>query len=120
MKKLSFLAVFVLAAALPAGQAARAQVPEQVAASTQAAERHVQGLRLEQRGDDKGAFSAFLEAAEGGYAPAQRRLGEIYDIGNSAVKRNYEESIRWYEKARAGGERIPPLTSPIPSFSTAP
>jgi len=111
MKKLSFLAVFVLAAALPAGQAARAQVPEQVAASTQAAERHVQGLRLEQRGDDKGAFSAFLEAAEGGYAPAQRRLGEIYDKGNAAVERDYETAIRWYQRAREQGVSIPkPIT----------
>ncbi len=63
---------------------------------------------MEQRGDDKGAFVAFLEAAESGYPPAQRRLGEIFDSGNSVVKRDYEESIRWYQKAREGGEIIPP------------
>ena len=73
-----------------------------------AAQQHVSGLALEHRGDDKGAFLAFQAAAEQGYPPAQRRLGEIYDSGNSAVKRDYEESIRWYQKAREGGEQIPP------------
>src|SRR5689334_18870353 len=107
MKRLLLLAVFALAASLPAWQSARAQVPESSPASVQAAHRHADGLQLEQRGDDKGAFIAFLQAAEAGHAPAQRRLGEIYDSGNAAVRRDYEESIRWYEKARAGGERIP-------------
>jgi TPR repeat protein len=73
--------------------------------------RNAAGLALEHRGDDRGAFVAFLDAAEGGYPPAQRRLGEIYDVGNSAVQRNYEESIRWYQKAREGGEDIPPQPS---------
>jgi len=69
---------------------------------------------MERRGDNQGAFVAFLEAAEGGYPPSQRRLGEIYDSGNSAVVRNYSESIRWYERAREGGEDIPPQKSPYP------
>jgi TPR repeat protein len=34
-------------------------------------------------------------------------VGEIYDSGNSAIERDYEESIRWYQKAREGGEDIP-------------
>lgn len=72
---------------------------------------------LEHRGDDKGALIAFLDAAEQGYPPAQRRLGEIYDSGNAAVKRDYEESIRWYQKAREGGEVIPPPKSPMPSLN---
>ena len=71
-------------------------------------QRHVEGITLAHRGDDKGAFIAFLDAAEHGYPPSQRRLGEIYDSGNSAVERNYEESIRWYQKAREGGEELPP------------
>ncbi len=73
-----------------------------------AAARYYDGLRLQGRGDEQRAFLAFLEAAEGGYAPAQRRLGEIYDSGNVAVARNYPESIRWYQKARDAGEPIPP------------
>jgi TPR repeat protein len=64
-------------------------------------------MGLAHRGDEKGAFIAFLAAAEEGYPPAQRRLGEIYDSGNAAVERNYAESIRWYQKAREGGEEIP-------------
>ena len=102
------LAAFGLVAAMPAWQIAHAQAPARAPMSIQAAvHRHVEGLALAHRGDEKGAFIAFLEAAEGGYPPAQRRLGEIYDSGSAAVERNYEESIRWYEKARAGGEQLP-------------
>lgn len=79
-----------------------------------AARRHAAGLALERRGNEQGAFIAFQEAAESGYPPAQRKLGEIYDTGNSAVKRNYAASVQWYEKAREGGESVPPLKSPIP------
>ena len=119
MKGPLLLAMLALAAALP-WQGAPAQAPERASVSTRAADRHAQGLLLEQRGDEKGAFTAFLDAAEDGHAPAQRRLGEIYDSGNSAVKRDYKESIRWYERARSGGERIPSPPSPIPSFNKAP
>jgi hypothetical protein len=38
-------------------------------------------------------------------------LSEIYDSCNAAVERDYEQSIRWYEKAREGGEDIPPPKS---------
>ncbi len=67
--------------------------------------------RWRSRNDDKGAFAAFLAAAEDGYAPSQRRLGEIYDHGNAAVPRDYEQSIRWYQMASDGGEDIPWLRS---------
>ena len=107
-------ALLAIAIALPAWQSAYAQVP------AAAVRRHADGLQLERRGDEKAAFVAFLEAAEGGYAPAQRRVAEIYDSGNAAVDRDFSESIRWYEKARQGGENIPAGKSPIPSFTTAP
>ena len=94
---------------MPAWQIAHAQsaagAPVSVVTVVQ---RHVEGVTLAHRGDDQGAFIAFLDAAEHGYPPSQRRLGEIYDSGNSAVERNYEESIRWYQKAREGGEELPP------------
>ena len=67
-----------------------------------------------------GAFLAFQEAAEIGYPPAQRKLGEIYDSGSTAVKRDYEESIRWYQKAREGGEDIPSPPSPMPNPGISP
>lgn len=109
MNKFLITAAFAFLAAMPIWQVARAQAS--APANGQAASRHAAGLLMEHRGDEKGAFVAFLEAAEGGYPPAQRRLGEIYDSGNSAVERDYEESIRWYQKAREGGEILPPQKS---------
>jgi FimV-like protein len=77
----------------------------------EAARRYREGLAMEGRGDEKGALKAFLEAGESGHGPAQRRLGEIYDKGNSAVERDYESAIRWYQRARERGEQIPkPIT----------
>lgn len=115
MKKLlaGFVA-FSLIAILPDWQNVQAQGTARPAADSEAGQRHAQGLAMEHRGDKQGAFVAFLDAAVQGYPPAQRKLGEIYDEGNSSVKRNYEESIRWYEKAREGGEIIPPQ----PSYGT--
>jgi TPR repeat protein len=84
-----------------------------------AAQRHVEALALEKRGDEKGAFIAFLEAAEDGYSPAQLRVGEIYNSGNSAVVRDYALAIHWYEKARDAGEKIPPLPK-VPGSPASP
>ena len=52
-------------------------------------------------------------------AAAQRRLGEIYDTGNSAVARDYAESVRWYQQARENGEPLPEQPK-VPSSPTAP
>ena len=113
--------LLVLAAAMPVWQAAHAQSAASAPISLEAAtQRHRAGLALAHRGDNKGAFSAFMEAAEQGYPPAQRKLGEIYDSGNAAVERNYPESIRWYQKAREGGEDIPPPRSPMPALGSKP
>ncbi len=73
----------------------------------QAARRYKEGLAMERRGDQKGALAAFLEAGEVGYGLAQRRLGEIYDKGNSATPRDYQTSLKWYQKAREQGVEIP-------------
>ena len=110
------IAAFALLATLAGVQTVSAQSLAKTSVVASEAERqHAVGLALEKRGDEQGAFTAYLAAAEQGHPPSQRRLGEIYDTGNSAVKRNYEESIRWYQKAREGGEEIPPLKSPMPS-----
>jgi TPR repeat protein len=111
MKNLLRIAALALIVATPTVQA---QSPSR----TEAEQRFAAGQALELSKDDKGAFVAYMDAAEGGYPPAQRRLGEIYDSGNSAVKRDYEESIRWYQKAREGGEQIPPPKSPFPALIT--
>ena len=89
-----------------AAATAMAQVPTP-APTESAAARYQDGLRLQAKGDERGAFLAFLESAEGGYPPAQKRMGEIYDSSNGAVVRNYPESIRWYQKARDAGEAVP-------------
>jgi len=112
MKNILGIAAFALLSAVPGVQVVHAQSAASALENHEAgARRHAAGLVLEHRGDDKGAFVAFLDAAENGYPPAQRKLGEIYDSGNPAVERNYQESIRWYQKAREGGEELPPQRS---------
>lgn len=76
-----------------------------------AARRYREGLALERKGDNAGALKAFLEAGESGHGPAQKRLGQIYDKGNSVVKHDYQTALRWYQKAREQGEVIP---QPLP------
>jgi len=96
------LVVTAILAAMAATALAQAPAPTETAAA-----RYQEAMRLQARGDERGAFLAFLESAEGGYPPAQRRMGEIYDSSGGAVVRNYPESIRWYQKARDAGATIP-------------
>ena len=77
--------------------------------------RYRDGLALERKGDDQRALKAFLEAGEAGYGLAQRRLGQIYDKGNSAVPRDYQASLHWYQKAREQGVEI---DKPLPRMTT--
>lgn len=87
--------------------------PKQLLSHDQAHARHLEGLDAERAGNDHAALRAFQEAAESGYAPAQYKLGEIYDQGNSAVQRDYATSLGWYQKAREQGVPIPrPHTYP--------
>lgn len=108
-----------VAAIKPATVAPKAPepVPPVPPGQEQAARRYREGLALEHKLDEKGAFAAFLESAEAGYGLAQRRLGEIYDKGNSAVARDYQASLRWYQKAREQGVEIdkplPRITTPV-------
>ena len=71
-----------------------------------AAKRYRDGEALELRGDHAGALAAFLEAGEGGYGPAQRKLGQIYDKGNAAAARDYQAALHWYQKARDQGVEL--------------
>ena len=68
--------------------------------------RYQQGITLQKRGDERGAFKAYLEAGEGGYGLAQRKLGERYDNGDG-VQRDYQSSLKWYQKAREQGVSVP-------------
>ena len=68
--------------------------------------RYQQGIVLERRGDERAAFRAYLEAGEGGYGLAQRKLGELYDNGDG-VQRDYQSSLKWYQRAREQGVPVP-------------
>lgn len=94
---------------IPDRQEVAAIDPKQAADSTRsaAARRYWEGLARERRGDTEGAFKAFLDAGEAGHGLAQRRLGQIYDAGNDAVKRDYGTALQWYQKAREQGIPIP-------------
>jgi len=81
----------------------------------EAARRYREGEALERKGDEQGAFRAYLESGEAGNGLAQRRLGQIYDKGNSAVQRDYQASLKWYQKARAQGVEI---DKPPPRMTT--
>lgn len=108
-----------VAAVKPESAAPRPSAPAVVPpGQEEAARRYQEGLQLERKRDERGAFQAFLASAEAGYGPAQRKLGQIYDKGNSAVKRDYQASIRWYQKAREQGIDVgkpPQRTAPDPA-----
>jgi FimV-like protein len=99
-----------VAVAKPAAPAAVKPVPKPGAVPPmgreEAIRRYREGLALERKGDDQGALKAFLEAGEAGYGLAQRKLGQIYDKGNTVVQRDYQTSLRWYQKAREQGVEI--------------
>jgi FimV-like protein len=79
----------------------------------QAAQRFEEGSKLERNGDFQAAMTAYLAAGEAGNGLAQKRLGDIYNTGNSIVRRDYETALKWYQKARAQGVEIPkPITNP--------
>jgi len=106
----------LLSSSLPASQVAVARIEAPAAALAVPSKdqapmrRYQEGLALERQGDDGRAFKAFLEAAEGGYGFAQRKLGQIYDKGNSVVQRDLQSSIVWYQKAREQGV---PIEKPV-------
>jgi FimV-like protein len=101
-------------AAVPAKPAPKpAVVPP--AGGEEAARRYREGQALERKGDDAGALKAYLEAGEAGHGLAQRRLGQIYDKGNTVVQRDYQTSLKWYQKAREQGVEI---DKPLPRMTT--
>lgn len=63
-------------------------------------------MTLRAQGDEQGSFEAMMAAGKAGQPQAQHRLGEIYDSDTAFLRRDYKESIRWYQRARAQGEII--------------
>ncbi|MFH1043828.1 MAG: hypothetical protein V1796_01925 [Pseudomonadota bacterium] len=75
--------------------------------------RYREGVELERSGDPRAAITAYHEAGESGHGPAQKKLGDLYGTGNDVVERDYETSLRWYDRARKQGIEIPkPFTYP--------
>lgn len=116
-KSLCATALLGLALLLPSqgwSQASRqaARAPQSDGAWLAAA-RYSDGRELERAGQWDAALEAYMEAAAGGHGPAQKRLGDIYGNGKGDVQRDYETSLRWYQRAREQGEEIPqPFTFP--------
>jgi localization factor PodJL len=52
-----------------------------------------------------GGLGDIRKLADGGYAPAQFYLGELYQDGKAGLKKDPTESRRWLEKAAQGGDR---------------
>lgn len=89
----------------------RAPKPSAGLTPEQTEERYQHGLQAERSGDMGVAMVAYQAAAEAGHGLAQKRLGDIYNTGNEIVRRDYETALRWYQKAREQGIKIPrPLT----------
>jgi hypothetical protein len=69
---------------------------------TDAAALFQRGDALYQRGQDRDAFPLFLQAARLGYAPAQTRVGVMYDRGRG-VARNQATAATWFAAAVSQG-----------------
>jgi TPR repeat protein len=49
----------------------------------------------------------YMRAAMTGNGKAAKRLGEIYDQGLLGIRKDYAESLKWYNAARVLGEDVP-------------
>jgi len=103
-------------AAVPAPGAAPKRPAKASLGREEAERRYKDGLAADHRGDAVAAFNAYLEAGESGHGLAQRKLGEIYDRGTAAVRRDYETALQWYQKAREQGVAVPRPETRGPSF----
>jgi len=72
----------------------------------EAESRYREGLELARENDQHAALVAFHEAADGGHALAQQKLGDMYGTGHDDVERDYQTSLKWYQAARNQGVEI--------------
>ncbi len=66
--------------------------------------RHLRGEGVPR--DPVQALAWFRRAAERGYAPAQRELGNAYYAGRGGIERNPALAVEWYRRAAAGGDAL--------------
>jgi len=113
-KKLCCAALLGLAVVLPMQSWSQAAKPAEPVPGTLVAEaRYDDARELERSGNWTAAMQAYHEAAANGHGPAQKRLAEIYNNGQGDVQRDYETSLRWYQRAREQGIEAPqPFTYP--------
>ena len=50
------------------------------------------------------ARDLYIEAARGGHAGAQRRLGRAYEYGEFRLVIDLEAALTWFQKAAKGGK----------------
>ena len=65
------------------------------------------GLKQEREGNLAASFKSFHSAAYIGSGMAMKKLGDIYNVGTSLVRRDYSTAIKWYSKASEHGIHIP-------------
>lgn len=113
-KNLCCAALLGLALLLPTQSWSQTQSQAKPLPTTLLAEtRYGDARELERTGNWSAAMQAYHEAAANGHGPAQKRLAEIYNNGQGDVQRDYETSLRWYQRAREQGIEAPqPFTYP--------
>jgi len=104
------------AMAAPAPASVSRRAPKTLLGREEAERRYRDGLAAERRGDEAGAFNAYLAAGESGHGLAQKKLGEIYDRGTAAVQRDYGTALLWYQRAREQGVEVPRAETRGPSI----
>ena len=106
-KNVCFAALLGLALFVPMQSWSQARQVKPAPEATWLAARYDDGRQLERAGNWAAAMQAYHEAAASGHGPAQKRLGDIYGNGQGDVQRDYETSLRWYQRAREQGIEIP-------------
>jgi len=90
-------AAHVLGCEIPAVKPGTTQTPPN---SRWGAESFQRAAALDAQGKGPEAVDAYVEAARSGNCQAAKRLGEIYDKGLIGIRRDYGESLKWYNFAR--------------------
>jgi TPR repeat protein len=66
-----------------------------------------QAFAAEMEGRGEEAAKLYITAARSGDGQAAKHMGEIYEKGRMGIQRDYSESLKWYNAARALGENVP-------------
>jgi colicin import membrane protein len=92
--------------AAEAAKQARIPAPVAVPALAEAETLYQQAMAMESSGNAGDAMRIYRRAARAGNGKAAKRLGDIFDCGVPGVRRDYAESLQWYEIAFSLGESV--------------